>query len=559
VTRRPKTSKTTSVRKPGPRGWRGPGRGEELVVPTVDEFRASTFQVPGAFYPFSVGSALPVIGAPMGQHLLGGGTVCCDEIAWFQRAGLINVPTMFVIAKVGVGKSKMVQRKLLCQYNNGVLPVIFGDLKGEHVQMTRAIGGQVISLGPGAGALNVLDPGEARDAARRLEVAADAEAAAPDGNMARVVRLRELRDQVIADAHTRRLVGVSGLITIARASKPRDREMSVLDRALRVLDDRWDHEQGAPVLADLLQVIRDAPPAVRAVAIDRGDRSRYDDIVEDLEVSLQALIGGGELGDMFSRRTTEPMRRDRPVCFDVSRLQAAGSPEQKAAGLFSCWTYGMGAINVAHALADAGLEKRRLYSMLLDELWEALRVGHGMPGRLDALLRTNRSRGIGVTMVTHSMADADTLPLPEDREMARSLVKKAGIVMLGGLDRAEMPLLQQVVGLSRAEQDMLTSWQDPGAWNPEEGVTADPPGLGNFLIKAGGGSGLPGIPFHLRLTSVERSLGDTSALWREVSRIGSVADLPPVDPGLSPAAALEEEAAPVRVLHRPQVPAGGAR
>lgn len=231
---------------------------------------------------------------------------------------------------------------------------------------------------------------------------------------------------------------------------------------------------------------------------------------------------------MFSRPTTEPMRRDLPVCFDVSRLRSAGSPDMRAAGLVTCWQYGFGAVNAAHALADAGLETRRIWSVVLDELWEALRVGHGMVGRVDALTRVNRSEGAGVTMISHSMADTYALPTEEDRQMARGLVERAGMVVLGGLPRGEMPLLEQVVGLSRAEQDLLTSWQDPPAWDSVAGAEADPPGRGNFLVKVGGGY-RPGIPFHVQLTSVEADLNDTSRLWHDVSRIGTVADLPAVD------------------------------
>jgi hypothetical protein len=429
--------------------------------------------------------------------------------------GLFQVGRSFITTH----NSSLVRHKLLGQYAMGILPMIFGDLRPDYVDLIRAIGGQVLTLGPGAGALNVLDPGEAHEAARRLT--------------------GSLREQVLADAHTRRQVGVSSLVTIARDGQPTDREESVLDRALRVLDDNTDHRRAAPILADLLQVIRDAPEDVRAAALDRGERHRYDLIVENLEASLVALIGGGRLGDTFSRPTTEPMRRDRPVCFDVSRLRKGSTPAARAATLITCWNYGFGAIDTANALADAGLEHRRLYSATMDELWEVLRVGHGMPGRVDALARTNRANGVGITMISHSAADTRTLADPADREMARLLMEKAGVVVLGGLPEGEMPMLEQLVGLSRVEQTMLTGWTDPAAWDPVTGAETDPPGRGNFLIKVGG---KPGIPVHVELTEVERRLGvhNTARLWEHVSRIGRITDLP--------------EGGQVRQLRRPPVP-----
>lgn len=523
-----KVEDTPPEDRPGSRGWRGPGGGEGLVVP-VDEFRSSSVQLRG-LYPFPVGTGTPMIGAPLGRHLSDGGTVCCDEIDWFLRAGLISVPTMWVQAKPGLGKSTLVVRKLICQYAKGHLPLVFGDLKGEYVDLIKALDGQVISLGPGRGYLNILDPGEARAAAKRLTGKA--------------------REQVLGDAHTRRHLGVSGLITIAQAERLSVGEESILGRALRVLDDTHDHDRGAPVLQDLLNVIKDGPADVRAVAVDRDDRSRYDDKIENLEVALTALISGDALGDMFSQPTSEPMRRDRPVCFDVSGLRTAGSSDMKAAALVTCWSYGFGSINVSHALADAGLEEHRLRAVVMDELWEVLRVGHGMPGRVDALSRTNRTEAVGLTMITHSLTDLRALRNDEDREMARGLAERAGVVVLGGLPRSEMPMLRDVVGLSRVEENMLVGWQDPPAWDTEEGRETAPAGRGNFLIKVGGGA-RPGIPLNVQLTSIERAgLHDTSKVWNRLRQVGTVADLPPVDPG----AEVAEDLIPDPIEGVPPVP-----
>lgn len=59
-------------------------------------------------------------------------------------------------------------------------------------------------------------------------------------------------------------------------------------------------------------------------------------------------------------------------------------------------------MNIANALADAGLEPRRHYLVVLDELWRALRIGHGMIDRVDALTRLNRQRGVGLAMISHT-------------------------------------------------------------------------------------------------------------------------------------------------------------
>ncbi len=488
---------------PGPRGWPGRGRGASGYLQAPAEWRATTVQACG-LWPFAAGTGSPVIGVPLGRNLVSGATLCCDPISWFQRAKLISNPSAFVLSKPGLGKSTVVRRMALGLAGYGVMPLVLGDLKPDYVDLVEALGGQVVRLGRGRGHLNVLDPGEATAAAERLTGAA--------------------RTGVLADAHARRVTMVSALITILRSSPPSDREESILDRALRVLDAR---STKVPVLPDLLQVVREAPEDVRAVAIDQGRLERYREITEGLEASLVALMGTGRLGEIFSAPTTAPMRRDAPVVFDVSSIGDTENDLQ-AAALLACWSYGFGAVKIANALADAGLEPRRHYFVILDELWRALRAGRGMVDRVDALTRLNRQHGVGVAMISHTMSDLMSLSSEEDRMKARGFVERSGMVICGGLPAAEMPMLRSAVAFSGAEEQMLVSWQDPPAWDPATGTEADPPGLGNFLVKVGG---RPGIPVHVALTSIERDLklNDTNRLWSDVSRVGKVSDLPPVD------------------------------
>ncbi len=482
--------------RPGPRGWRGRGRGEAFLLQAPAEFRGTTVQVCG-LWPFAVGTGSPMIGVPLGRHLHTGATLCCDPISWFQRANLLSNPSAFVLGKPGLGKSTIVRRMAMGLSGYGTMPLVLGDLKPDYVDLIRALGGQVISLGRGQGHLNVLDPGEATSAAERLT--------------------GEARVKVLADAHARRRTMVSALLTILRAAPPSDREETILDRALRVLDER---HQGVPVLADLLRVIQEGPEDVRAVALDRGSNERYQTITENLEASLIGLVRGGRLGETFSRPTTNPMRRDRPVVYDVSSIDDS-EMDLQAATLLACWSAGFGTVNVANALADAGLEPRRHYFVILDELWRALRAGRGMVDRVDALTRLNRQRGVGIAMVSHTMSDLLALSSEEDRMKARGFVERAGMVICGGLPGAEMPMLTAAIPLSQAEQSMLTSWQDPPAWDPVTGRESAPPGRGKFLVKVGG---RPGIPVNVQLTPAELNLNDTNKLWHTRSRIGRTAE-----------------------------------
>ena len=476
-------------RSPGPRGWRGKGAGGVSYVQAPTEWRGTTVQACG-LWPYAAGSGSPMVGVPLGRNMLSGGTLCCDPISWFQHANLISNPSAFVLGLPGLGKSSTVRRMALGLSGFGVNPMIFGDLKPDYVDLVRAMDGQVIELGRGRGSINVLDPGEAYEAADRLT-----------GNA---------RQQVLADAHGRRLTMVGALITILRGEPPTDREETIVDRALKILDERHD---GIPVLADLLALIQSAPEDLRYVALDRGDIDRYRDITEGLEATLMGLTSGGRFGDIFSQQTTVPMRRDRPVVFDISSIDDSESDLQ-AAVMLACWSYGFGGINVAHALADAGLEPQRNYFVILDELWRALRAGRGMVDRVDALTRLNRQRGVGMAMISHTMADLMSMPDAHDQMKARGFVERAGMVVCAGLPKDEMPRVNAAVTLSNAEQRMLMGWSAPPSWDPQSGREAEPPGIGKFLVKVGG---RPGIPFQVTLTDVERAVNDTNKRWHDAA------------------------------------------
>lgn len=483
-------------KRPNGRGWGGRGGGASQYLQAPDMWRGTTVQVCG-LWPYAIGTGSPVIGVPLGRHIHSGATVCCDPISWFQRAKLISNPSVFVLGLPALGKSTLIRRMAGGLAGFGTMPLVLGDLKPDYVDLIEAMGGQVIRLGRGRGYLNVLDPGESVEAARQLRAAGHA----------------QLADEVEADAHGRRVTIVSALLTILRKQPPSDVEESILDQAMRLLDTRV---QGVPVLADLLRVVQDAPVELREVAVDRGSLEEYQRITRGLEASLISLVRGGRLGETFSRPTSNPMRRDRPVVYDISGFRET-DVDLRAATLLACWSSGFATVNVAQALADAGLESQRHYFVILDELWQALRSGSGMVERVDALTRLNRQFGVGIAMITHTMNDLLSVSTEEDRMKAAGFVERAGMVICGGLPSAEMPRLTSVVQLSQVEQTMLQGWSSPPTFDAKTGRETEPPGRGKFLIKVGG---RPGIPVRVQLTEVEQSTSDTNKLWHAISRVG---------------------------------------
>jgi hypothetical protein len=223
---------------------------------------------------------------------------------------------------------------------------------------------------------------------------------------------------------------------------------------------------------------------------------------------LLALCDGA-LGDTFAHRTSTPISLDAPLCIDISGIGEADHKLQ-AAVLLACWGEGFAAIAAAQALADAGLEPQRNFFIVLDELWRVLRAGRGLVDRVDALTRLNRQHGVGMALITHTMADLVSLPDPADAMKAKGFAERSGFIIAGGLPGAELPALEEIVPLSQRERQLITDWSTPPAWDPEAGHEMAPPGRGKFLIKVGG---RPGIPVDVVLTPPEIAIHDTNKKW----------------------------------------------
>ena len=492
--------------RPGPRGWAGPGRGQDVLIEPAPTWRGTTVQVCG-LWPWIAGSGTPNVGVPFGRHLGSGATVCCDPISWFRHAGLISNPSMFMLGLPGTGKTAAVMRLAVGMAGHGAIPLVLGDTRPDFIRMVRALDGQVISIGRGRGALNVLDPGESPAAAARLAAAGFAREAA----------------EVAENSHGIRVNMVRALITLLRGADPNVREMTIVARALTWLD---QNHAGVPVIPDLLAVVRAAPPELREAALDRGDPARYTAVTEELEAALMALCPGGPFGDIFAKPTSEPMRRDRAVVFDVSGIPESET-QLRGAALLACWTQGFASVAVAQTLADVGLEPRRHYVVILDELHQALKAGPGMVDRLDYLTRLNRTRAVAQLMITHTPKDLQSLDSDADRKKAMGFIERAGIVVCGPMTPADLQAqpgtdtgvrpLDAVVPMSRAEKLLLASWAEPPSWDTEHARRDGPAParedqLGRFLIKIGG---RPGIPVKVGLTAAEKALHVSNTRWED--------------------------------------------
>jgi len=483
-----------SRRRPGPRGFPGPGGGRWRQVPVAGEYRATTVQACG-LWPFASGSSRPGDGVPLGWDLLTQTTVCCDPLSWFM-AGLIGNPSMLVLGRPGLGKSSLTARMMFGLAHRGVRPLVLGDLRPDYANAVTALGGQVLRVARGAGTINPLDPGAMGDAARRI--------GGLDG------------DTLAREARERATTMVSALVQLIRRTSLADYEDAMLTAAVRVLT--TTHPPGSPpILPDLVRVIADGPESVQAVALSRGEPEKYRALSDQLHRSLLALLDG-PLGGTFGGPTTARISADAPgVCVDISGI-SEHDERLTAAVMLACWSDGFGAIEAAKALADAGLAPDRRFFIVLDELWRPLRIGAGLPDRMDSLTRLNRADGVGQAFITHTLKDLESMPNREDQLKARGFAERAGMIVTAGLPRTDLELLSRVIPLSQREIDLVASWSTPRSWAPRRvrdphGRTrpAPPPGLGKFLIKVG--EDKAGIPLQLSLTQTEIDLHDTNHRW----------------------------------------------
>ena len=496
--------------RPGARGWPGRGAGRVSYLEAPPEYRGSTVQVCG-LWPFSAGSSTPTVGVPLGRHLLTSTTVCGDPVFWFLNNLVLN-PSAFVLGRPGLGKSSLVRRMVTVLSAWGINPLILSDLKPDYVDLVRALGGQVITVARGRGHVNPLDPGPLLGALDELP--------------------EEAREQVWSELHGRRVNTLTGLLALVRGGPLADHEQTLVSTALRVLDTQRttgpdsgaDGRGAVPLISDVLALVRDAHPQLRAVALDRGDLERYRNRTENLEASLIALGPEGPFGDTFARPTSTPMRLDTPVVFDVSAVDDSDVVLQAAVQLV-CWSYGSAAVSTAKHLADARLAPQRHYLMIMDELWRILRASPYMVDRIDALTRLNRQRGLGQVMLTHTMNDL-RLSTEEATAKAWGFVERSAMVFLGGLADKEMGNLREVFAMSGAEQAMITDWSTEGGYDPDTGTAGEPPGLGNFLLKVGK---KPGVPFHMDMTTVEKQVNDTNKSWHDIASRIRQQVLPPAE------------------------------
>lgn len=491
-------------------GFLGRGGGRWGRVPAAPQWYSSTVQVNG-IYPFVAGTARPTSGAPLGRDMLTNTAVAVDHHSLYMD-GVTSSPSMMLYGINGVGKSSTAQLIVLSQMARGMIPAIQNPLKrNEHTPLVERSGGAVFDLGPNARhRFNLLSRGPLGKAAERIGGAV--------GEELRVLAAWKVVQQA------------QMVLRISRGHQLDD----IDDAVIEAMVDEVLSREARPVTGDLKRAFDSPSDRVLAVA-GQEDAAAFRRRFERLGESIRAMLGG-DLGRLLGGENSveiEPGNRGG-FCFDTSSIPHTATKLLSTAMLLS-WSLSADAID-AHwelarneaSMAEAASELGDTYepavvwtgyTSMRDEFWYPMRSVPGIVDLADALGRSNRSVGTADMMITHSPKDMLSLRDPEDREKARGLTERSGLIGLMALTREDLESLSEVRSLTREEIQQVLSFNAAQSWGSTFAAGsshAAPPGAGKLLLKV---EGRPGVPVKVTRTETQAGLHVTDERFRTQRRV----------------------------------------
>lgn len=494
----------TSVLRRTSRGFAGKFGGRWGEVPQPPEWFTTSVQVCG-IYPFGAGTSRPTDGAPLGRDMMVGTAVCTDHEALY-RSGVISSPSMMLFGINGVGKSSTAQTILYGQNARGIALGLFDPMKGEHTAMMRALGGSVWEIGPGAGKdkINLMSSGPLGDAARKI-----------GGQVGK--ELNQL-------ARDKSVQLVQLICRISRSIQLDDIE----DAVLEAMVDSVRESVEKPYTRHLIEVF-DAPSERMLTVSGQRSVQAFHERFFRLGETLRSMMSG-QMGQLLGGEESVEFDTGNPAgfCFDTSAISPTNTSLLSAA-MLSTWSLGMDGIDAHWELAQyekhkseeaAALGERYTpkvvwggYSTLMDEFWYPIRACKGIVDRVDTLSRTNRSKGTAEMKVTHSPKDLLSLPDADDREKARGLTERAGLLGLMALTREDLYELSKVKKLTEKEINLVAGFNAARSWGKgRKGSAGAPPGAGKILLKV---EERVGIPVQMVQTRAQHNLHQADTRYQD--------------------------------------------
>lgn len=377
----------------------------------------------GAAYPFISDEGLPVLGAYIGQNLLGG-HFAYDPFELYNRS-LITNPNMIVLGQIGRGKSSFIKSYIWRQSVFGKRAWVI-DPKGEYGDLAAAFSVKPIALRPGGHIrLNPLDfyrvtPSSTRR--KSLQSPGVVSGHCSDG------------------CHSVSVGLISSLASTCLGRPLNPREKSAIEAAVRTA------EQGSAQVPTLNSVVTNLfePSADSAEELRSSRRSLAED-GRDVALELRRLVDG-ELKGMFDGPTTEGLDLDMPlVVLDLSAVY--GSPM-------------LGMIMIcAMAWLRSWLDYDRSVKTIfvVDEAWAVLM--HVETARwLQSLWKLARSYGVSNIAVVHRASDLTRLggERSEQSGLGTGLLADSETRVIYGQSPLEVQSAQALLGLNSKEAELLS-------------------------------------------------------------------------------------------------------
>ncbi len=355
-----------------------------------------------ALYPFIAAGGLSGRGAFVGRDS-SGGAFCFDPWLLYGE-GTLDDPNVIVLGKLGQGKSALVKTLLWRMLLFGRRAFVL-DVKREYGPLCEAVGVTPVSLVPGGGVrLNPL-------AARPEEHA----------------QLDLLRAVTVT--------AVGGPLTQVEAGALRE--------ALRVVRAR----RSEPTLPDIAAVLFAPVPEMATALQTPADRLAAD--ARRAALALQDLCEG-PLRGMFDGPTTPGIDLDaRLLVLDLHAVR-----DSPAVGiLMACASAWISAL-LARTAQRPGRE--RLINVA-DESWKIVQHA-GLGEWFQSNFKLARQFGVMNLVVLHKLADLHGAGDAGSRaaRIAEGLVADASTRIVYHQDESQVPLTRSMLGLSRAEAELIS-------------------------------------------------------------------------------------------------------
>jgi type IV secretory pathway VirB4 component len=355
-----------------------------------------------ALYPFIAAGGLSGRGAFVGRDS-SGGAFCFDPWLLYGE-GTLDDPNVIVLGKLGQGKSALVKTLLWRMLVFGRRAFVL-DVKREYGPLCEAVGVRPVSLVPGGSVrLNPL-------AARPEEHA----------------QLDLLRAVTVT--------AVGGPLTQVEAGALRE--------ALRVVRAR----RTEPTLPDIAAVLFSPVSEMAAALQTRADRLAID--ARRAALALQDLCEG-PLRGMFDGPTTPGIDLDaRLLVLDLHAVR-----DSPAVGiLMACASAWISAL-LARTAQRPGRE--RLINVA-DESWKIVQHA-GLGEWFQSNFKLARQFGVMNLVVLHKLADLHGAGDAGSRaaRIAEGLVADASTRVVYHQDESQVPLTRSLLGLSRAEAELIS-------------------------------------------------------------------------------------------------------